>query len=381
MKKKMLITSTDLMMIQFLVPHVVNLTENGYEVEIACSEVGDRMDEVREKLKNHVKAIHVVRLVRSPASLINIKGYGDMKKVVAEGNYDIIWTNEPVMGVVTRLAARKARKKGTKVVYMVHGFHFYKGAPKLNWMVYYPIERWMSRLTDMIVTINKEDYGRAKGFHAKRVEYIPGIGIDLTRYNNIKANTREIRQSLGINTEDYLLISIGELTKRKNHRAVLDALKMINDPRVKYIICGRGPLRDDLFEYIHKSGLDGQVSLLGYRRDICQLCKTSDLFVFPSRQEGLSVALMEAMACGMPVICSAIRGNTDLIEEGKGGYLTGVDDSGRIAQGIRSLANTPGKASLMGQYNKGKIENYSIDILKDRLLHMYNSLEKDKAGN
>ena len=372
MGKRMLITSTDLMMIQFLVPHVRNLAEHGWKIDLACSLVGNRIDEVRSALQEYAE-IHVVRLHRSPLNPENLKGYKDMKKVISGKSWDVIWTNEPVMGVVTRLAARKARRAGTKVVYMVHGFHFYKGAPKLNWMVYYPIERWMARFTDMIVTINKEDYNRAKGFHVKQVEYIPGIGIDLNRYN-IKENASEIRQSLGVNTEDYLIISIGELTKRKNHRVVLDALKEINDPRIKYIICGRGPLRDDLLEYIHKSGLDRQVSLLGYRRDICQLCRASDLFVFPSRQEGLSVALMEAMACGIPVICSAIRGNTDLIEEGKGGYLTGVNDAGRIARGIRELADNPGKASVMGQFNKKKIENYSIDILKDRLLHMYNSL-------
>ena len=251
MGKRMLITSTDLMMIQFLVPHVRNLAEHGWKIDLACSVVGNRIDEVRSALQEYAE-IHVVRLHRSPLNPENLKGYKDMKKVISGKSWDVIWTNEPVMGVVTRLAARKARRAGTKVVYMVHGFHFYKGAPKLNWMVYYPIERWMARFTDMIVTINKEDYNRAKGFHVKQVEYIPGIGIDLNRYN-IKENASEIRQSLGVNTEDYLIISIGELTKRKNHRVVLDALKEINDPRIKYIICGRGPLRDDLLEYIHKT--------------------------------------------------------------------------------------------------------------------------------
>ena len=133
-----MITSTDLMMIQFLVPHVICLSRNGFEVEIACSEVGGRMAEIREKTAGYVKAVHEVRLVRSPASLKNFQGYGDMKKVIRNGGYDVIWTNEPVMGVVTRLAARQARKHGTKVVYMVHGFHFFKGASKLNWMLYYP---------------------------------------------------------------------------------------------------------------------------------------------------------------------------------------------------------------------------------------------------
>ena len=156
MNKRILITSTELMMIQFLVPHVIHLSENGYKVDIACSDVGGRIDEVREKLKGYVKNIHVVRLERSPVSPKNLLGYQDMKKVINQEEYDIIWTNEPVMGVVTRLAARKARKKGTKVLYMVHGFHFYKGAPRKYWLMFYPIEKIASHLCDGIITINKE---------------------------------------------------------------------------------------------------------------------------------------------------------------------------------------------------------------------------------
>lgn len=130
MAKRILITSTDLMMIQFLVPHAINLSENGYDVEIACSNVGDRIKEIHEKLKDYVEKIHIVRLKRSPIAPINYIGYRDMRDIIEPGKYDLVWTNEPVMGIVTRLAAIKARKNGAKVMYMTHGFHFYKGAPK-----------------------------------------------------------------------------------------------------------------------------------------------------------------------------------------------------------------------------------------------------------
>ena len=162
MAKRILITSTDLMMVQFLVPHVINLSENGFHVEIACSNVGGRVEEIRNKLKNYVKKIHIVRLKRSPLAPVNFAGYHDMKRIINTGHYDLIWTNEPVMGVVTRLAARNARKNGTKVMYMTHGFHFFKGAPKKNWLIFYNIEQWASKLCDVITTINGEDYKRAK---------------------------------------------------------------------------------------------------------------------------------------------------------------------------------------------------------------------------
>ncbi|MFQ7290312.1 MAG: glycosyltransferase [Lacrimispora saccharolytica] len=164
MRKRILITSTDLMMIQFLVPHVLNFAEHGYAVEIACSDVGGYVAGIQKRLENHVKAVYTVPLVRSPFSFSNIKGYRQLKKIIDKGAYDIIWTNEPVMGVATRLAARNARKKGTQIAYMVHGFHFYKGAPLFNWAVIYTIEKLLSLITDYIITLNREDFSRASRF-------------------------------------------------------------------------------------------------------------------------------------------------------------------------------------------------------------------------
>ena len=370
MKKRMLITSTDLMMIQFLVPHVVNLAENGFEVEIACSEVGGRMDEVREKLRNHVKGIHVVRLVRSPASLSNIKGYGDMKKVIAGGNYDIIWTNEPVMGVVTRLAARKARKKGTKVVYMVHGFHFYKGAPKLNWMVYYPIERWMSRLTDMIVTINKEDYGRAKGFHAKRVEYIHGIGVDTTRLNRKAARTH-IRKELGLSEKDFIILSAGELNKNKNHKIIIKAISRLHDKSIKYILCGKGAMRNTLVKLAEKCGVTEQVFFLGYRKDIVDICSQADVFAFPSHREGLGLASLEAMYSGLPLVASGIRGIEDYVENGKNGFLCSPDDSKEFADAICRLKSDTELRKKCSENNRKAVVPYCLDHVKEEVVKLF----------
>ena len=207
MAKRILITSTDLMMVQFLVPHVINLSENGFHVEIACSNVGGRVEEIRSKLKNYVKKIHIVRLKRSPIAPINFLGYQDMKQIINSGHFNLIWTNEPVMGVVTRLAARTARKNGTKVMYMTHGFHFFKGAPKKNWLIFYNIEHWASRLCDVITTINREDYKRAKKMHAPVVRYIHGIGINPERLSKVD-NRSDIRQELRLNKDAFLCISV-----------------------------------------------------------------------------------------------------------------------------------------------------------------------------
>ena len=373
MNKRLLITSTDLMMVQFLIPHVIHLSQNGFDVEIACSDVGDRMDEVREKLKDSVKAIHVVRLVRSPASPTNLKGYGDMRKVIENGNYDIIWTNEPVMGVVTRLAARDARKRGTKVLYMVHGFHFYKGAPKPYWLTFYPIEKAMAHHADVICTVNQEDFKRAKTFNVKRVEYIHGIGINTERLTP-SANRNDIRAELGLSSEDFIVLSVGELNENKNQKTIIRAMQRLQDPRIHYVLCGKGDQLEALQQQAADAGLTERVHFLGYRKDVVDICSQADVFVMPSHREGLPVASLEAMYCGLPVIASNIRGLTDVVEDGKSGYLCAPDDDKAFADAINAIKTDRHVHTQMAKHNRETVipfcvENTKIEV--ERLLKQF----------
>lgn len=373
MGKRILVTSTDLMMIQFLVPHIKNLAEHGYEVEIACSEVGGRLNEVREKLKNDTKAIHTVRLVRSPASLTNLKGYQDMKKVINAGKYDIIWTNEPVMGVVTRLAARAARKRGTKVLYMVHGFHFYKGAPALNWMVYYPVERWASRFCDEIVTINKEDYGRAKKLHAREVKYIHGIGIDMNRLRLAETQC-DIRKELGLSEDSFLLLTVGELLPRKNQQVIIRALGKLKDKKIHYILCGKGKQREKLAMLAKKAGIGEQIHFLGYRKDVGDIYEQVDLLALPSRREGLGLAGLEGMYCGLPLVTSNINGIRDYMENGKTGFMYDTDDAEGFARGILRMKNSPKLRRECGSYNRKVVIPFCVENVKQEVLKLIGEL-------
>lgn len=347
--KRLLLTCTDLMAIQFLVPHVKYLSQNGFSVELACSDVGGRLDELRDELRDIAK-VHTVRLVRSPFSPGNFNGYNDLKKLINSQHWDIIWTNEPVMGVMTRLAARKARRDGTKVIYMAHGFHFYKGAPKLNWLIYYPVEKFCSCFSDMIITINNEDYQRAKTFHAKWVEKINGIGVDLEKFapnDNIRAAKR---LELGLDDNDIMLFNVGELTRRKNQHVIIEALNQLKDPNIKLFICGRGESEAALKAMVNDFGLGDSVHFLGYRRDINELCCAADIFVFTSLQEGLPRALMEAMANGKAVVCSDIRGNIDLIDNEKGGFIVSNEPK-EVAKAVKVLCGSNKLREEMGNYN------------------------------
>lgn len=374
MAKRVLVTSTDLMMVQFLVPHVINLAENGFEVEIACSDVGGRMDEVREKLNAYVQAIHVVRLVRSPASPTNLKGYGDIKKVIDGGHYDIIWTNEPVMGVVTRLAARSARKRGTKVIYMVHGFHFYTGAPAVNWMLYYPVEKFAGHFCDHVVTVNREDFQRAKKMGLPDVQYIHGIGINTARLTQGKTQTN-VRNELGLDDSAFLVLSVGELNENKNQKTIIRAIAELHDLTVHYFLCGKGDQRENLENLVDNLGLKAQVHFLGYRKDVVDICSQADVYVMPSKREGLPVASLEAMYCGLPLVTSNIRGLVDIMENGVSGYMCDPDDVGGFAEGIAKLKASPEQRRVMGNRNREVVRPFCIDESKREVLELIKKVQ------
>lgn len=373
MSKKILITSTDLMMVQFLIPHVKNLVENGFEVEIACSNVGGRMNEIKHILTGYVKHCYYVRLHRSPVSIDNFNGYRDLKRIIVQGNYDIIWTNEPVMGVVTRLAAEKARKQGTKVIYMVHGFHFFNGAPVINWILFYPIERIMASKADMIVTVNHEDYRRAKKMHVNQVEYIHGIGINTERLSS-EGKKGDIRKELNLSKEAFLILSIGELNKNKNQKVIIEAIAKIGDPDIHYILCGKGTELDKLRALVKKYHLEYNVHFLGYRTDVVDICSQCNLYVMPSYREGLPVSSLEAMYCGLPLIVSDIRGLKDIVVQGVNGYLCKSNDIDDFTRKILLLRRDKILCDSYSCKNRENVKPYCINYTKKEILTLLNSI-------
>ena len=372
MAKRILITCTDSMMKQFLEPHVRNLAGNGYEVEIACSEVLNRMAEVRQDLGDYAR-IHLLHLKRSPLALSNIRGYREVKQIIRNGRYDLVWTNEPVMGVATRLAARKARKQGAKVMYMVHGFHFYKGAPLLNWLLFYPIERLMASKADCICTINREDYARAQQMHTARTAYIHGVGIDTDRLKPGK-NAADLRKELHLQPDTFLVLSVGELNENKNQQIVIRALARLEDQNIHYVLCGKGDQLEKLQALAGELGISDRVHFLGYRKDIADICRQCDLFALPSRREGLPFAAMEAMFCGMPLVNSGIRGLADITEDGVSGYVCETEDVRRYAESIRKLKANPALRTQMGNHNRKTVEAFTIEQTKQEILALIREL-------
>lgn len=286
----------------------------GYEVHIAANlSLSKRDDFQAEDIIRHQ-----IDFARAPRSKTNLNAYKQLKILLKETHFDLVHCHTPMGGVLGRLVAKKYRKSGTKVIYTAHGFHFYKGAPLKNWLLYYPVEWLCAFWTDELITINKEDYTRAqKHMHAKHVTYIPGVGVDLCKFSPITngKDGNDVKRSLGMNKSDKLILSVGELNVNKNHEVVIRALAEIKDTTIHYAIAGTGDLYDYLVNLANKLGILERVHLLGYRSDIADLYKAADLYIHPSLREGLSVALMEAIASKTVVICSNIRGNKDIVDE------------------------------------------------------------------
>ena len=368
--RSLYVTTISLTMNSFFRPHVEVLVREGNQVDIACNSSDLALDGLYDTLGC---VFHQIDFSRSPLSPDNVRAYGQLKKVVEQGNYDIVHCHTPNAAVITRLVCRKFRKKnGLKVFYTAHGFHFYKGAPKLNWLVYYPVEKYCSRFTDKLITINREDYELAKSkFRAGQVHYVPGVGVDLSRFENVQVDRAAKRKELGVPEDAFLLLSVGELNENKNHQVVIRALAKLNDPRVHYAIAGVGDKRDALLALAKELGVDKQIHLLGYRKDIPELNYTADVFCFPSIREGLGLAAIEAMACGLPLITSNVHGINDYSVERKTGFKHAPFDTEGVANGVCTLKNNHLICQEMGLCNVKAAERYRIESVLLKIVDLY----------
>lgn len=316
----------------------------GCEVHIACNfDYMDDTDEERtkaylDKIRTEGVILHNIHFARSPLSKDNIAAYSELKNIIDSQRFELIHCHTPTASILTRLAARGTRKNGSVVMYTCHGFHFHNAAPKKNWMIYYPIEKFCSRFCDYIVTINKEDFNRAKTFHAKNVRYIPGVGVDISRIKNTKVDKQAYKKSIGIPEDCVMLLSVGEMIERKNHEVIIRALGKLQNKNIYYVICGKGPLKEHLENLAKELGLAENVVFLGFRRDIPELCNTADISAFPSQIEGLGLAGIEAMAAGVPLVSSNVHGILDYVIDGKTGYACDPEYVDGFANAISKLA-------------------------------------------
>ena len=357
-KKKVLFVATVVKthMMQFHIPYLKMLKDMGWETAVASKNDYENPADCQIPYCDTYYNIPFERLPWKPK---NIQAYRMLKKIIDEGEYDIVHCHTPVGALIARLAALGARKKGTKVIYTAHGFHFFKGAPKRNWLLFYPPEWLLAPVTDVLITINKEDHARAlKKLHAKRIEYVPGVGINTEKFRGIAVDRQEKRRELGYGENDFLMLTVAEMTPNKNHITVLKAMALLKDKEefanMHYLICGRGEMWASLEESAKELGIADHVNFLGYRTDAPELYRCSDMFAFMTFREGLSVALMEAMSSGMPIVCTKIRGNTDLIDDDVSGVFA-ENNPQAVADAILALYRDPERRAALGKAAAEKV--------------------------
>ena len=345
---------------------IATLIKEGNHVDIATNEMQGSTP-VPQEYREMGCSIYELACSRNPLDKNNIKCISQIEQLVSEQHYDIVHCHTPIAAACTRIACRKARKNGTKVIYTAHGFHFYTGAPLKNWLLFYPVEKLCSRWTDALITINKEDYERAKKkFKIKTIEYIPGVGIDVGRFANDSTDKNAKRRELGIPEDAYVLLSVGELNVNKNHQIVVKAVGELKDKTLHYVIAGKGNQDKTLLNLAKEVGIENQFHLLGYRSDVPELYKMTDVYLLPSIREGLNVSVMEAMSSGLPCIVSDIRGNRDMIDEGKGGFLVDPLKQDSFETAILSIRK---KHDEMSKYNAEKavmFESSSINSFMEK---------------
>lgn len=349
------------------------LLDDGHVVDIATN---DTISPVPECYAEWGCNIYHMDWSRSPIDAGNIRSVEQLKGVLIRGEYDIVHCHTPIAAACTRIACKSFRKKGLRVIYTAHGFHFYKGAPAKNWLLYYPIEKICSNWTDVLITINREDYALAgKKLKAERIEYIPGVGIDTEMFRNTVIYRAQKRKEIGVPEDAFLVLSVGELNENKNHQLIVRAIAEIGDRNIHYAIAGKGDQKEALLTLAGKLGVEERLHLLGYRNDVAELYKTADVYALPSIREGLNVSVMEALASGMQCVVSRIRGNVDMVQDGVNGYYIDPFDVNTAVECIKKIVCAGRKdstAETADKYSTAQTaDKYNASDINKEIMSIY----------
>lgn len=358
--KILLVTTISNTINSFLGTQIKKMNELGYTLDVATK---INQDIILDKLVNQVFNIH---FSRRPFSFRNIKAYFAISKILKNNYYDLIYTHTPIASFIVRLS-NKNQKKMAKVIYVAHGFHFHKNAKYLSWLLYYPLEKWLSKYTTTIITINKEDYELAqKKFRSCKIFHINGIGFNYYNYHqkNRLLNTTDTTDF----NKPIQLISVGELNNNKNHINVIKTLKLSRISNYEYRIFGKGIKYKYLKHIIKKWKMDKNIFLMGYKENIFDYMIISDIYIHPSKREGLPISILEAMASGLPILASNTRGNNDIIVNEKNGFLYDLNDKNDLTTKLMYLVNNRNARNKIGMINMSDAKNYSDRIITKKYI-------------
>ena len=373
--KKALIVANLAGFASFLLSDMDILLEHGYEIVFAANGSCLAWEDTQKELeKRNVRFVHVEFHSQNPLAKQNIKAYKEMNRLLKQGCFDLIHCHTPIAGLISRLAAISYRRKGTRVLYTTHGLAFTENSSWKAKLAYRVLEDIGSRLCDGIITINMSDYAHVQKMHCAKVFYIHGLGVDTTHYRDVCVSRDTYRASIGVQPQDVMILSVGELSTRKNHQVIIDAISRLKDKqKYVYIICGNGINGGTGQMLIHMAEEKGvRLNLLGFRWDIPELTKCSDIGAIPSIREGLGLAGVQSLAAGVPLVGSKVQGIRDYIEDGKTGFLCDPFDSEAFAASIKKIEDlTVEELNDMKQQCISKSQNFDIEISKKERYAIY----------
>ncbi|MFH4465312.1 glycosyltransferase family 4 protein [Vibrio diabolicus] len=360
MKKVLFVATIDQHIRHFHIPYLRWFKSKNFQVSVASN---------GNENVPYVDVKHEVSFERSPWSYNNFIAFLKLKKLLKENKYEIIHTHTPVASILVRLANFMTGKR-SKIIYTAHGFHFYKGAKIFNWLIYYPVEKLLSFQTDTLITINDEDYNATirNKFGCKNVYLVDGVGINLDKYRcpTDKEKLR-LREMNNLSENEFVLIYVGELSKRKNQKLLLESIAKLTTriDNLKLLLVGKGNEETNLRKQCTLLNLDNIVEFLGYRNDVSDLMKLSDLSVSTALQEGLPVNIMESLSSGLPCVVTNCRGNRDIINDGVNGFVVEDYDSELFSDRVFNIYNDKSTYKKM-KFNAIKsVEKYSDkEVLK-----------------
>lgn len=383
MKNVLILTTISGFVPQFEMNDVRILQENGYTIHYASNFENSVYNIDKDNLKEKGLVLHHIDIQKSPFQLRqNTKAFRQLKKIIDEENITLIHCHNPVGGVVGRLAARYSKKR-PYVIYTAHGFHFYEGAPIKNWTLYYTVEKFLARYTNRLITINIEDYERAKNFRLQKdgkLEKIPGVGVDIIKFQKRESLREQKRNELGVPEGAFHVVSVGELNDNKNHEVMIKAIAGLDDPGIYYSICGKGSNDEKLRSLIKEYQLEQRVRLLGYRTDINEVLQSADCFAFPSKREGLGIAAVEAMACEVPVIAADNRGTREYMRHGENGIVCHTGTTEEFMEAIIKLRDSKELRNQMSRNARTVAEEFSIDVTDKIMRRVYGEISRTQES-
>lgn len=382
MKKILIITTIGGFLQQFEMNDIKLLLDQGYEIHYASNFENPVYELDMKVLEDMGIILHPICIRKSPIHMLqNMKALRELCGIIKSYEIKVLHCHNPLGGVLARLAALFCGKKKIYVIYTAHGFHFYKGAPAANWMMFFPVEYLLAKLTDCLVTINREDYLRAKNFKTlkgKTVFQIPGVGVNIAKYADVPESKESIRQELGIPKDAFYLLSVGELNHNKNHEVILRAMAQIPNKEIYYGICGRGYHEEYLHDLAKELKIEERALLFGFRNDIPKMLKAADVFVFPSLREGLGIAAIEAMAAGLPMITSDCRGTREYMEESITGRMCYNGTVEEYKQLIEWMLCHEEERKQMSQNIRERAQKFDLGQTERVMQDVYNTIPQTK---